>query len=243
MHYFSPVDKMQLLEIITTPKTSKDTIATAVQMGLRQGKVVITVGDGPGFYTTRILAHMCSESLRMLQEGVDPKKLDQLSKAFGFPVGAATLSDEVGVDVGLHVSETMIKHHGDRFAAGSPDLLRAMVDAGLLGKSFLYFGTWSAVGRILNGSWCDTCCKGRKGGKGTFIYEKGVKGSNRPVCPEAVELLKKFSLVPKGLGSDDDIQFRMASRFINEAILCLQEGILANPVCHLLHNLLYDVRL
>merc|ERR1712117_300112 len=202
MHYFSPVDKMQLLEIITTDKTDMETKKAAVDVGLKQGKVVIVVGDGPGFYTTRILAPTLSEAIRMLQEGVDPKKMDKLSKGAGFPVGIATLIDEVGIDVAAHVAEDLQKEFGERFKGGNPEVLKGLVEAN---------------------------CMGRKSKKGLFVYADGSK--DRPVNQEGMNIVKKFSMeAPAATSGDEDLVSRMITRFANEAVASYQDGILATPI-------------
>jgi 3-hydroxyacyl-CoA dehydrogenase / enoyl-CoA hydratase / 3-hydroxybutyryl-CoA epimerase len=132
MHYFSPVHKMPLLEVIATPRTSKEAIATAVAVGKRQGKTVIVVGDGPGFYTSRILAPYMNEAARLLLEGAAIEDLDGALTRFGFPVGPITLLDEVGIDVGAKVGKVLHDAFGDRMSP--PEALRAVVEAGRLGR-------------------------------------------------------------------------------------------------------------
>lgn len=133
MHYFSPVQKMPLLEIITTEQTADWVTATAYDIGLKQGKTVIVVNDGPGFYTTRILAPFMNEALLLLEEGATIKYLDSIMKDFGYPVGPMALLDEVGFDVGAHVGETM-KPMFDARGAKSSTKAQELVDAGYLGR-------------------------------------------------------------------------------------------------------------
>ncbi len=132
MHYFSPVPKMPLLEIIVTPQTAPWVVASCVAFGKQQGKTVIVVSDGPGFYTTRILAPFLNEAAYLLEEGVP---IDAIDKAFvkaGFPVGPLKLTDEVGIDVGDKVCKVMQKAFGERMIAAPA--LQKLLDDGRLGR-------------------------------------------------------------------------------------------------------------
>lgn len=133
MHYFSPVQKMPLLELITTEQTADWVTATAYEVGVKQGKTVIVVNDGPGFYTTRILAPFMNEALLLLEEGASIEFLDKAMKQFGYPVGPMALLDEVGFDVGAHVGETM-KPMFDKRGARSSQKAQELVDEGYLGR-------------------------------------------------------------------------------------------------------------
>jgi len=117
LHYFSPVDKMPLAEIITHEKTSAKTVATTVAFAKAQGKTPIVVKDGAGFYVNRILAPYMNEAARLLLAGESIEAIDKALVKFGFPVGPIKLLDEVGIDIAAKVAPILADELGDRFAA------------------------------------------------------------------------------------------------------------------------------
>ncbi|MEM1178374.1 MAG: 3-hydroxyacyl-CoA dehydrogenase NAD-binding domain-containing protein [Acidobacteriota bacterium] len=146
MHFFSPVHKMPLLEIIRHEGTSEETLATTVEIGKRMGKTIIVVEDGPGFFTSRVLGPFVNEALYLLQEGATVEQIDKVVSGWGWPVGPIALLDEVGLDVAQKAGKVMVEHAGDR-AAPSP-IFELMINSGR---------------------------KGRKGGRGFYDYSKKPK--------------------------------------------------------------------
>jgi 3-hydroxyacyl-CoA dehydrogenase/enoyl-CoA hydratase/3-hydroxybutyryl-CoA epimerase len=132
MHFFSPVHKMPLLEVIVTEQTDAWATATAVTFGRRLGKHVIVVRDGPGFFTTRALAPYLNEAARMLEEGVAVETIDRAMTDFGFPVGPITLMDEVGIDVGAKVARILHDAFGERLTP--PESMLRVVEDGRQGR-------------------------------------------------------------------------------------------------------------
>jgi 3-hydroxyacyl-CoA dehydrogenase/enoyl-CoA hydratase/3-hydroxybutyryl-CoA epimerase len=196
MHFFSPVHKMPLLEIITTEETDDDATVTAVAYGKRLGKTVIVVNDGPGFYTTRILSAYMNEAGRLLDEGASIEAVDAALTDFGFPVGPITLLDEVGIDVGGKVGVVLSEAFGGRMSPS--DSLRRVVESGRTG---------------------------RKGRKGFYQYdEAGKKGDVDPTV---------YEVLPGGTQRREvavrEIQNRCVLAMVNEAALCLEEGVLRSP--------------
>jgi 3-hydroxyacyl-CoA dehydrogenase/enoyl-CoA hydratase/3-hydroxybutyryl-CoA epimerase len=146
LHYFSPVEKMPLVEIIPHETTAKETIARVVNFARKQGKTPIVVKDKAGFYVNRILAPYVNEAANLLLAGEPIEKIDEALVEFGFPVGPMTLLDEVGIDIGSKIAPILEKELGERFKA--PDAFSRLIDAGRLG---------------------------RKSGRGFFVYDKKDK--------------------------------------------------------------------
>ncbi|SET08553.1 fatty acid oxidation complex subunit alpha FadJ [Thalassotalea agarivorans] len=132
LHYFSPVDKMPLAEIIAHEGTSDQTISTTVAFAKKQGKTPIVVKDKAGFYVNRILAPYMNEAAQMLLAGEPVEKLDKALVKFGFPVGPMQLLDEVGIDIGAKIGPILQKELGDRFTP--PDAFDKLIADGRLGK-------------------------------------------------------------------------------------------------------------
>lgn len=117
LHYFSPVDKMPLTEVIPHAGTSDATISTTVDFARKQGKTPIVVKDGAGFYVNRILAPYMNEAACVLLAGEPIEQIDQALLNFGFPVGPMKLLDEVGIDIGAKISPILVEELGERFRA------------------------------------------------------------------------------------------------------------------------------
>ena len=132
MHFFSPVHRMPLLEVIPTKQTSPEVIGTAVAWGRSIGKTVIVVGDAPGFYVNRILAPYLNEAGALLDAGASIEMIDQAMEQFGFPVGPLTLLDEVGLDIAAKSGAILHEAFGERLAPAPA--MRAVVNAGRFGR-------------------------------------------------------------------------------------------------------------
>ncbi len=143
LHFFNPVHRMPLVEVIRTTSTSDESLATAVAFVRAIGKLPIVVTDTPGFLVNRILMPYLVEAARLFDEGGDPRVIDDALLDFGMPMGPLRLLDEVGLDVAVHVARTLTKAFPDRMAV--PELLEELVKRGDLGRKskrgfYLYDG-------------------------------------------------------------------------------------------------------
>jgi 3-hydroxyacyl-CoA dehydrogenase/enoyl-CoA hydratase/3-hydroxybutyryl-CoA epimerase/3-hydroxyacyl-CoA dehydrogenase/enoyl-CoA hydratase/3-hydroxybutyryl-CoA epimerase/enoyl-CoA isomerase len=156
MHFFNPVDRMPLVEVIRGERTDDATTATLVALARRIGKTPIVVRDCPGFLVNRILFPYLNESLVLLEEGAGPRAVDKAATDFGMPMGPVTLNDVVGLDTSLYAGRVINTAFADRAAAAH--VLEDLVAAGRLGQ---------------------------KTGAGFYSYARGSRGADDPAL-EAV---------------------------------------------------------
>jgi 3-hydroxyacyl-CoA dehydrogenase/enoyl-CoA hydratase/3-hydroxybutyryl-CoA epimerase len=195
LHFFSPVEKMPLVEVIPHAGTSAQTIATTVKLAKKQGKTPIVVADKAGFYVNRILAPYINEAMRLLTEGQRIEVIDKALVKYGFPVGPIQLLDEVGIDTGTKIIPVLEAAYGERFSPPA-----------------------NIISAILNDD-----RKGRKNSRGFYLYAaKGRKSKKQP--DPAIYSLVGVS-PQSGAISPQQAAERCVMMMLNEAARCFDEGV------------------
>ncbi|WP_313482004.1 fatty acid oxidation complex subunit alpha FadB [Atlantibacter hermannii] len=203
MHFFNPVHRMPLVEVIRGEKTSDDTIAKVVAWASKMGKTPIVVNDCPGFFVNRVLFPYFAGFSQLLRDGADFRQIDKvMEKQFGWPMGPAYLLDVVGIDTAHHAQAVMAAGFPQRMAKDYRDAIDALFEAGRYGQ---------------------------KNGLGFWRYKEDSKGKPRKEQDEAVESLLADVSQTKREFSDEEIIARMMIPMVNEVVRCLEEGVIASP--------------
>ncbi|MEZ6061534.1 MAG: 3-hydroxyacyl-CoA dehydrogenase NAD-binding domain-containing protein [Planctomycetaceae bacterium] len=205
LHFFNPVHRMELVEVVRADETSDATIQQLTAFVKRLGKTPVVTTDSPGFLVNRVLFPYIGEAVRMATEGISASTIDRELKRFGMPMGPIELLDHVGLDVGLHVAETLNSVLPDSDSMST--MLKAMVDRG-----------WT----------------GSKSGRGFYNYADGKRGEPvllSEILPAGVpspgdSVATSDSFIDDGLTA---IQRRVIYPLINEAFRCLEENVVREP--------------
>ena len=216
LHFFNPVSRMKLIEVVIGRQTSDETRDRALAFARQIGKLPIMVRDSPGFLVNRVLFPYLLEAAEIFQSGVSAGEIDQALLRWGMPMGPLRLIDEIGVDITVDIADTQEKAFGARDHA--PEILRKMYGAGILG---------------------------RKAGAGFYKYE-GKQQTPNPPSPGtdsvvasppspgtdsvvASEALQEWRQKSGGNFAPEEITHRLTLLMVNEAARCLEEKVVATP--------------
>ncbi|WP_274883358.1 fatty acid oxidation complex subunit alpha FadB [Vibrio harveyi] len=203
MHFFNPVHRMPLVEIIRGENTSDETINRVVAYAAKMGKSPIVVNDCPGFFVNRVLFPYFGGFSMLLRDGADFTKIDKImERKFGWPMGPAYLLDVVGIDTAHHAQAVMAQGFPERMGKQGRDAIDALFEADKYGQ---------------------------KNGNGFYSYTIDRKGKPKKTFSEEIlPVLADVCADKQDFGEQTIIQ-RMMIPMINEVVLCLQEGIIATP--------------
>ncbi len=202
LHFFNPVHKMPLVEVIRGAKTSDETVATVVAYALKMGKKPIVVGDCPGFLVNRILFPYFGGFAALVHEGVDFARIDKVMEKFGWPMGPAYLLDVVGIDTAFHAASIMAEGFPDRMSYSYESSMEKMYKA----KRY-----------------------GQKNSKGYYQYSVDKKGKPKKDADPAVAALLYPNGAKKEV-TDEEIIERIMYPMIFESARCLSDKIVSSAI-------------